>query len=373
MKKIDNLTGVRAFAALWVVIFHFQSSDGISGLNLGSLIQHGYLGVDIFFVLSGLILSLLYCEQLPGTFSFSWLREFIIKRIAKLYPLHLVTFLVMVLVVLGARYAGSAYRHEGDNTAWSAIANLFLIHAWGVTSSLSWNAPSWSISAEWFAYCLVFPIMVYGLRQKRLFVVIGLCAVLWGAYVFGALHWSSRGLSVTTAGVTRIVPEFLIGYAVYRSLGKTKDASGDLLSLIGIALLVSACLIDGGYLVLAAPAIAITLVGLYVGGPISDVIFGNRLAIFVGKISYSIYMLQLFVQMAANQMVRHLHIQYTPRNALMLLFGELGVAILAGCAAYYLLEEPLRLRLLDLVKRGDRARADIGLKTSNRPQEISTL
>ena len=168
MKRIDALTGIRGLAALWVALFTFaQRFRRLAPPRPGR--RHGAWGVDIFFVLSGMILSLVYCPQMPATISRRWFGRFLLRRIAKIYPLHLLTLLATIgLVVLAAFRHYHFHATNTDYTAWSAIANVFLLHAFGVTHQLSWNAASWSVSAEWFAYLVLFVPMVRLLRRVPL-------------------------------------------------------------------------------------------------------------------------------------------------------------------------------------------------------------
>jgi len=97
LKRIDNLTGLRALASVWVLLYHIQGL--IPSANISSwtwtqrFIAKGDLGVDVFFVLSGFVLSLVYVPKLPKAVSWSWYRHFIIRRFAKIYPMHLYVLL----------------------------------------------------------------------------------------------------------------------------------------------------------------------------------------------------------------------------------------------------------------------------------------
>src|ERR1035441_9002169 len=151
--QIKNLTGIRGFAALWVALFHFQSTAVVSVLNLGHVIGGGALGVDIFFVLSGLILAITYAPRFAiQGFTWSLFGDFVIRRLARIYPLHLGTFLLMLVSWKITSQTTYEFRGLVANDWWSALCNLLLTHAWGITKRLSWNTPSWSVSAEWFAY-----------------------------------------------------------------------------------------------------------------------------------------------------------------------------------------------------------------------------
>src|SRR5437868_4164153 len=102
MKQISTLTGIRAVAALWVVLFHILQFHGASSsLHLGflkPLASRGYLGVDLFFMLSGFVLS--YVHQADFIIR-DWGRmsRFFLMRIARIYPVHLFMLLLYVLLV----------------------------------------------------------------------------------------------------------------------------------------------------------------------------------------------------------------------------------------------------------------------------------
>ena len=83
-RDIRPLTSLRFFAAMWVVAFHYWP-------NLSSvmppLVAKGYLGVELFFVLSGFILCHVYLDSVAdGGFRYG---SFLWARLARIYPLHL--------------------------------------------------------------------------------------------------------------------------------------------------------------------------------------------------------------------------------------------------------------------------------------------
>src|SRR3954447_23968432 len=127
-----------------------------------SFFRSAWLLVDLFFVLSGIVMSLSYVRGDFGRFS---LREFMLRRFARVYPLHLVTLLAALLfrllriglVALGVVIAvPNAFE---VNNFYSFVLNIFLLHSMGFIDYLSWNAPSWSISVEFYTY-LVFGLVV---------------------------------------------------------------------------------------------------------------------------------------------------------------------------------------------------------------------
>jgi peptidoglycan/LPS O-acetylase OafA/YrhL len=229
-----------------------------------------------------------------------------------------------------------------EYTAWSAIANLFLLHALGVTRQLSWNTASWSVSAEWFAYLVLFVPMVRLLRRVRLAWVISLALSMWlGLVLLAAFGLHTPIAELSYRGVLRIVPEFLCGYALFRILEIAKPRRGDIFWMSGIAGILCLCFFSG-LTFLLAPCIGLVLLGLYWGGPLADAVWGNRLAVRIGEASFSIYMQQEFFQIAFNQAARRAVIPHTAIAAIALVALYIVLVCVAGVLCFLYIEEPLR-------------------------------
>jgi len=211
--NIRPLTALRFFAAMWVVLFHYWPK-----LDVGftpTLVEKGYLGVELFFTLSGFILCHVYLTAFwEGRFRYG---DFLWNRLARVYPLHLATLLGMIALGVGAGAAGFAV--DAGILSWESLpANVLLLQAWGLAPQAAFNHPSWSISAEWFAY-LTFPVsawVAWKLRSRP-WVFTGLVvAAISGLY---AAFQQLSGFSLTQAtinwGVLRIVPCFLLGCAMH--------------------------------------------------------------------------------------------------------------------------------------------------------------
>src|ERR1700688_4009579 len=170
---IRPLTSLRFFMALTIVVCHFCGLLPFT-ISISQLPAKGYLGVDFFFILSGFILSHVYLDGLSlGTVH---PYDFYIKRLARIYPVHLFTLLLTVFLAAAflqlSRYMYPTIVTPGFFSdvcpPGRFLANLLLVHAWGWERNTlySLNKPSWSISAEWFAY-LLFPMLVTCLRRVR--------------------------------------------------------------------------------------------------------------------------------------------------------------------------------------------------------------
>ena len=136
-ERIDNLTGVRAVAALWVVLFHLNRLQTPLHGRLGRVVEHGLHGVDLFFVLSGFVLSLVYTGRVPERFSWESYRAFLLRRVAKIYPLHLLTLLLTIAMVRLATHLHYNFSAGAENTTWTALCSVLMVHAWGLTRELS--------------------------------------------------------------------------------------------------------------------------------------------------------------------------------------------------------------------------------------------
>ncbi|MBT2442550.1 acyltransferase [Streptomyces sp. ISL-36] len=148
--RLPSLTGLRFIAALLVFAFHttWQTRfvGGSGGEALGDVFANaGFYGVSFFFVLSGFVLT--WSARTGDTAPRVWRR-----RLAKIYPNHLVTFALAAVVML---IAADPFTTKGT------MANLFLLQAWfpDITVPNTMNAVSWSLSVELFFY-LSFPFLL---------------------------------------------------------------------------------------------------------------------------------------------------------------------------------------------------------------------
>ena len=180
---IEPLTGVRGYAAIWVVLYHSRAPlDNWllpASETLRPVVWAGFLGVDLFAVLSGFVISLTYAERLSdislsGTARFLWL------RLARIYPLLL--FVLGLFVASHLRRLGLASWGQiwTDESFW---LQALMLNGWGLESEWAWNVPSGSVSSEWLCY-LLFPLLaplVVGVKSGRL------AAALAGAAILGTI------------------------------------------------------------------------------------------------------------------------------------------------------------------------------------------
>ena len=200
------LDSVRGIAALSVVIHHVViSRTVIAAFPQKAWIDvpffhNAWLFVDLFFVLSGMVISLNYATSDFRDFS---LREFVLRRLARIYPLHIVTLLAMLmlrfarlgLVAIGILAVAPVQTEV--NTGYSFFLNVLLLHSMGFLDHLSWNGPSWSISTEFYTYLLFGVLLLWAqyFGSRRLFYVASVVLVIGSALLIVVASESSRWIS----------------------------------------------------------------------------------------------------------------------------------------------------------------------------------
>jgi peptidoglycan/LPS O-acetylase OafA/YrhL len=213
--SLDSLTSLRFFAAALIVLLH--SKDSFE-LTRGDWPYQLAYGVSFFFVLSGFILAYVYAEGRPG---FS-IRDFYVSRIARIWPLHVVTLVSFVLLM-----PAEAWTISGSDFARVFMANLLLLHAMipNAEFNFSFNAVSWSISAELFFY-IAFPLLASRWNERWLrhaaIAFIGIAAWLAYADLIHVSRFSGSNIfAMTTTSVAFISPfsriaEFITGMIAAR-------------------------------------------------------------------------------------------------------------------------------------------------------------
>jgi peptidoglycan/LPS O-acetylase OafA/YrhL len=171
--EIKALTGLRIIAAVWVVLFHFRPmlSDISPDFreNLAPVLNCGAQGVDLFFILSGFVLTWNYLDRMGRSWSTRETLHFLWLRLARVWPVYLVTMHLAALLVILSLHVGHVPLPEAsDLTAVSYIRQVLLVQLWfePFFDGTSWDGPAWSISAEWLAYLLFGGLALVIFRMK---------------------------------------------------------------------------------------------------------------------------------------------------------------------------------------------------------------
>jgi len=343
--EIDSLTSLRFVAALWVVALHYTDIMPFDFATVTGLFAHGKLGVDFFFILSGFILTHVYWRSLnEGRFRFG---RFLQRRLARIYPLHIVTFLAVLGYVMAGRLMGL---EVGTPEAYSLDAvwpNLLLIHAWGIEDHMSWNYVSWSISAEWFAYLLFLPLSLLILKAPvPALGRLGLAVALLAAFYALSEPVVGRPLTHLTHdfAILRILPEFVLGITLYHVSTEWALAPRAGLALLALAAGVIGLLVHVG----ADDLPTILLLGFVIFACASLERHGgiaalrHRWLVYLGEVSYSLYMVHAIVFTvyfkAASLVLGEAYERWVYWVGPVALVGCLVAAVMA----YHLVEKPAR-------------------------------
>ena len=341
-ENLKPLTALRFAAAMWVVGYHYWPA--LTHAAAPQIIAKGYLGVELFFVLSGFILSHVYLQSFgQGGFRFG---SFLWARLARIYPLHLLMIAVLTVLIGLATLAGVK---TGDQVlVWSSLpAQLSLTQAWGLGQAGGWDHPSWSISAEWFAY-LSFPAFAWAAWRLRERPGVAVAAALVLLVGIETAFQRLAGFPLTKAtiawGALRIVPCFAYGCAIWlmwraariHSPSKAAALSAGVLMAIVLAAAAGApdsvCIILFGALIFALAQLSSS----------GSRLLSSGLGVYLGEVSFAVYMVCIpwsLVFTKAAQKLMHLGdgVLPWPLWALMLV-GVVPAAMLA----HHLVERPAR-------------------------------
>jgi peptidoglycan/LPS O-acetylase OafA/YrhL len=305
MTRFAALDGLRGLSAVAVALFHLPLAFH---LYPTPLVREAYVFVDFFFVLSGFVLAHAYGARLTGG---AELGEFLWRRIGRLWPLHIATLAALVALecirLLLSRQLGDGIRppFSGETALSELLPNALLLHGWGY-NVLTWNIPSWSISAELLAY-IVFGLVAVLARSRALVVAGLIVAATWTVSLAIAanvpLYSALTGL--------RALSGFFAGVLVYaafthRGAPRWPVALATLIEA-GAALLIAAYLVFLSREEMTPWAMPVFVLAVYVfaaeRGLLSRALKSTPLQV-LGMLSYSIYLTHSLVITAFNAMAR---------------------------------------------------------------------
>lgn len=300
---LHALTGLRCFAAINIVLFHFSNPQWFG--FLAPVVNAGYISVSYFILLSGFVLAYNYADRARrGELE---IKRFYEARFTRIYPIYFLS-LILSLGQLKAEYASHTHA-----MFWTGVVlTPLLLQGWIPAVSTFMNTPAWTMSAEAFYY-LIFPWLARWKRPERMGVQIWKMSGVWMlGLVPGALYmyfhpdgitWPDRwsyGVWLWALKYTPYAHVFSFVFGVMlasldQMISRTNKIRfwlgllgfGGIYAILSLGSLVPYAIIHDGLLM---PLFACIILGLAGQNPLATAL-GVRPLVFVGEASYCLYLL----------------------------------------------------------------------------------
>jgi peptidoglycan/LPS O-acetylase OafA/YrhL len=371
--EIKALTGLRIIAAVWVVLFHFRPllRDAAPGFRdaLAPVLNCGAQGVDLFFILSGFVLTWNYLDRMGWSWSTRATVHFLWLRLARVWPVYLVTLHLAALWVIFTLHVGHVPSQEVSQlTAVSYLRQILLVQLWfqPYFDGSSWDGPAWSISAEWLAY-LLFGVLV--LAIFRMAHATRARSLMWLAVAASlppvVLLLLSGQFYTPWSWLPRIVMQFTAGALVAAAVGRLRPTDGARRGAGYLSVLIIAAIVGLLYRLDAHP-----LHGVQDTGGLVDVLFvplvmtlaigtgslpwllSTRLMVYGGQISFCVYMVHELVHTAWIWAAEQFQLTLHGLVGKLLVAGLLTLTIGGAVVLFHFVEEPARRWMRRMVHVG---------------------
>lgn len=378
---VAALTGLRGVAALFVFVFHYGSLNPGIRLDLsvpviGTALQFplglGFAGVDLFFVLSGFLLTLPFAnialsnahQQAPGTYYK--------RRLLRVFPAYYAQ--LAIILIIGAWFV-----------SWKPVSGVSLFAHLGMFFNIGGDPVRpivgiwWTLPVE-LSFYLLLPLIALFLRPAKWLILLLPCLLLSVLYrLWSADHFAAApagGVFLAASHLPGTLPEFLLGATAallaqwfnFHSIKKPSPIILDGLFLIGSALAVywlwgilrpnGAVYWSGHWSMIVAPIalglpLSVVVISLYWGSRIGQILFANPVIYFLGLISYSFYLWHFVVMQQAGVVFGE---GWSNLSQLSRFLSSLSLVIMVSTLSYYLFERPFfRLGHKRKSRRGDQA------------------
>ena len=341
--KIEQLTFTRFIAAVSIVIFHYGKNSSIfNNTYVDFLVKQANVCVSYFFILSGFVMIIAYRNKSQiNTF------EYLKNRFARIYPVYLLGIILLFVSFVLSKRANYT----------DLFLNLFMIQSWIPGKALTLNVPGWSLSVE-FLFYLLFPFLFNAVYKKFNNRTITIAIVAFWIISQIVLHIlipvnPIKGFPLSSKDLFYFplmhLNEFLIGnlagiYFINRLSASQKNYDWAILIIVFLILAALkfpfGLIYHNGMLALLFIPL-ITLISLNNG--VFTTIFKNKICIFLGEISFGIYILQypVWQWITDYRLKKYFQIDKVEDFSLAFFIRLLALIIIAGIS-YIFFEVPLR-------------------------------
>lgn len=342
--QLDSIQVMRGIGAILIVLFHctqlYQTKFHINYLH--GLFGFGYIGVDLFFVISGFILFYIHEKQIGKK---EGVIKYLVNRILRIYPLYWIILLIVIALMFIVPSAGDSNKY---NIVF-VLSNFLLIPN---KVKLFMIPPVWTLTYEMLFY-IIFASAI--LTNRKIFKII-LC--IWASLclinIIGIIDNNNVYLKVIFDPINT---EFIMGAIIYYLIKKYKDKFSK--SICNICLLLGTILITvfGLRIYFHKPYGNRVFIGLSIALIVFSIILiniknrskYNKLLVKIGNASYSIYLTHFTLLSASIIVLQKIHFKYL--NTLTITLFNIIVIVL-GYICYNILEKPLgkKIKRLNIKK-----------------------
>ena len=302
VKQIDALRGI---AAIIVTFFHLTGNSGLSKTT-ASYGSYGWVGVQVFFVISGFVLP--YSLH-RSNYNISNFFKFIVKRLIRIYPAYLAAIVIGIIL--------AAVTHRELLSAYAIVSHLFFLND---LLSLPFISPVlWTLAIEFQFYILIglsYPILIKGNFYSLIFLV--LISIIGASILpFAIFHW---------------FPYFALGILIFYRFfkGLSLPVFG-----AGIILLLTIILFNDNITCALAATLAAIFILFY---KVENDNWFNQILLGLGSISYSLYLVHWELGRAAISISKKIPLIGSTEP--FLIFIGFIFSILSACLLYKYIERP---------------------------------
>lgn len=344
---IKQLAFTRFLAAILVVFFHYgKNFEWLESNSISYIINKSNIAVNYFFVLSGFVMMIAYNKSNKICFL-----DFIFKRLFRIYPLYLLALLIVLLVLINQK-----------NNLFEILISVFMVQSWVPNKALIINFTGWSIVVEMFFY-LLFPWLFNNFYKKyKLTVIFFIVTFFWAfsqlIYFLIEIDFLNVGgfYKITDLNYLPIfhLNSFLLGNLVglvYFKLPKERFKNFLILNLFILSLIIYILKFNIYYHNgLLSGLFALLILSISISNDFLNRFFSKNIFIFLGDVSYGIYILQFPVWLVfSDYRISKLFYLDKQNDLEMIFFIKLIILICVSILSYLFFENPLKKRLNLLV------------------------
>jgi peptidoglycan/LPS O-acetylase OafA/YrhL len=349
--RFVTLDGLRGVAALIVVWFHMALR------HWAPVPAYGHLAVDLFFLLSGFVLALANDPRFALGLT---LREFLLKRVIRLYPVYLVGFALGALALLVSMPQSLWARYPVG----ALIANAVLLPYPGGHAKIAplfvMDGPAWSLCLEFYVANLLYAVCWKQLQGPVLILLVVASVVALAVAQHQYINLSGgAGFDTWPEGLVRVMASFFGGVLLARLYKKRMPslAAPSWLILVAVAGLLFAPVSGMASRPYELFCVVIAFPGLiYLGA--SGKAHRPWLSARLGDASYALYVIHIPLLYFVGLFLAHTHIRPNPAIALTVLVMLTGLAY----ALDRLVDEPVRVWLTQTLRKALALRKTLALR-----------